>query len=78
MTDESVHVSEYAPDWPARFAEQQVSVSAVLAPPVVPASAARGLHPDNRNAYTSAKNEFVASMLRHAGIDPPARGRLPE
>jgi len=35
-------------------------------------------HPDNRNAYTNAKNEFVASVLRHAGFDPPARARLPE
>src|ERR1700733_4525451 len=32
MTDESVHVAAYEPDWPARFAEQQGRVSAVLAP----------------------------------------------
>jgi GrpB-like predicted nucleotidyltransferase (UPF0157 family) len=35
-------------------------------------------HPDNRNAYTNAKDEFVASVLRSAGIDPPDRWRLPE
>jgi GrpB-like predicted nucleotidyltransferase (UPF0157 family) len=33
-------------------------------------------HRDNRNAYTNAKSEFVATVLRTAGIDPPARDRL--
>ena len=35
-------------------------------------------HRDNRNAYTNAKSEFVARVLRTAGIDPPAHDRLPE
>jgi GrpB-like predicted nucleotidyltransferase (UPF0157 family) len=35
-------------------------------------------HRDNRNAYTNAKDEFVAEVLRTAGIDPPARDRLPQ
>ncbi len=35
-------------------------------------------HRDNRNAYTNAKSDFVASVLRGAGIDLPARDRLPE
>jgi hypothetical protein len=33
---------------------------------------------DNRNASTNARAEFVASVLRDAGLDPPARGRLPK
>jgi GrpB-like predicted nucleotidyltransferase (UPF0157 family) len=181
MPDEPVHVGDYDPDWPARFAEQQRYVAAILAPwlaaPVehigstaVPGLAAKSVidmlapvrslaqahgaivplqdagwlfwpddpgrryrlwflrpraearthhlqviqhddphagallafrdvlraepglraryadlkqqiavqHPDNRNAYTNAKNEFVASVLHSVGIDPPARRRLPE
>jgi GrpB-like predicted nucleotidyltransferase (UPF0157 family) len=35
-------------------------------------------HRGNRNAYTNAKDEFVAEVLRTAGIDPPARDRLPQ
>ncbi len=35
-------------------------------------------HRGNRNAYTNAKSEFVATVLRTAGIDPPARDRLPQ
>jgi GrpB-like predicted nucleotidyltransferase (UPF0157 family) len=35
-------------------------------------------HRGNRNAYTNAKNEFVAQVLRSAGIDLPVRDRLPE
>ncbi len=34
-------------------------------------------HPGNRNAYTNAKGEFVASALRRAGIEPPPRDALP-
>jgi GrpB-like predicted nucleotidyltransferase (UPF0157 family) len=34
-------------------------------------------HRENRNAYTNAKSEFVAGVLRAAGIDPPARDPLP-
>jgi GrpB-like predicted nucleotidyltransferase (UPF0157 family) len=49
MPDESVNVGEYDPDWPARFAEQQLCVEAILAPwlaaPVehVGSTAVRGL-----------------------------------
>jgi GrpB-like predicted nucleotidyltransferase (UPF0157 family) len=32
----------------------------------------------NRNSYTNAKSEFVARVLRAAGVDPPPRDRLPE
>jgi GrpB-like predicted nucleotidyltransferase (UPF0157 family) len=32
----------------------------------------------NRNSYTNAKSEFVARVLRAAGIDPPPRDRLIE
>jgi GrpB-like predicted nucleotidyltransferase (UPF0157 family) len=35
-------------------------------------------HRENRNAYTNAKSEFVASVLHAAGIDPPPRDDLPE
>lgn len=35
-------------------------------------------HASNRNAYTNAKAGFVASVLRAAGAQPPARDRLPE
>jgi GrpB-like predicted nucleotidyltransferase (UPF0157 family) len=35
-------------------------------------------HRDNRNAYTNAKSEFIARVLRTTGIDPPAHDRLPE
>jgi GrpB-like predicted nucleotidyltransferase (UPF0157 family) len=35
-------------------------------------------HSKNRNAYTNAKADFVARVLRMAGIDPPARDELPE
>jgi GrpB-like predicted nucleotidyltransferase (UPF0157 family) len=35
-------------------------------------------HPGNRNAYTNAKAEFVARVLRQAGVEPPARDLLPE
>ena len=35
-------------------------------------------HPDNRNAYTNAKAEFVSRVLRQAGVEPPERGLLPE
>jgi GrpB-like predicted nucleotidyltransferase (UPF0157 family) len=33
---------------------------------------------DNRNAYTNSKGDFVDRALRRAGIEPPARDRLPE
>jgi GrpB-like predicted nucleotidyltransferase (UPF0157 family) len=35
-------------------------------------------HQQNRNAYTNAKSEFVARVLRDAGIEPPSRDRLAE
>src|SRR5580693_8676451 len=35
-------------------------------------------HRQNRNSYTNAKSEFVAHVLRGAGIDPPPRDRLAE
>lgn len=35
-------------------------------------------HRSNRNAYTNAKSEFVAGVLRSVGIEPPAHDRLPE
>jgi GrpB-like predicted nucleotidyltransferase (UPF0157 family) len=35
-------------------------------------------HRENRNAYTNAKSEFVARVLRAAGIDLPPRDELPE
>ena len=35
-------------------------------------------HPDNRNAYSNAKGDFVLRALRRAGIEPPARDVLPE
>jgi GrpB-like predicted nucleotidyltransferase (UPF0157 family) len=35
-------------------------------------------HRQNRNAYTNAKSEFVAGVLRGVGIDLPPRDRLPE
>jgi GrpB-like predicted nucleotidyltransferase (UPF0157 family) len=35
-------------------------------------------HADNRNAYTNAKNDFVAQVLRHAGLPVPHRDTLPE
>jgi GrpB-like predicted nucleotidyltransferase (UPF0157 family) len=37
-----------------------------------------GQHRGNRNAYTNAKREFVAEVLRSAGTEFPARDRLPE
>jgi GrpB-like predicted nucleotidyltransferase (UPF0157 family) len=33
-------------------------------------------HRQNRNSYTNAKSEFVARVLRAAGIEPPPRDRL--
>jgi GrpB-like predicted nucleotidyltransferase (UPF0157 family) len=35
-------------------------------------------HRGNRNAYTNAKADFVAGVVRAAGIELPARDRLPE
>jgi GrpB-like predicted nucleotidyltransferase (UPF0157 family) len=35
-------------------------------------------HARNRNAYTNAKSDFIAGVLRAAGLDPPPRGDLPE
>jgi GrpB-like predicted nucleotidyltransferase (UPF0157 family) len=35
-------------------------------------------HRRNRNAYTNAKDEFVAHVLHTAGADPPPRASLPE
>jgi GrpB-like predicted nucleotidyltransferase (UPF0157 family) len=35
-------------------------------------------HPDNRNAYTNAKADFVEQTLRRAGVQPPERDLLPE
>jgi GrpB-like predicted nucleotidyltransferase (UPF0157 family) len=35
-------------------------------------------HSGNRNAYTNAKAGFVARVVSAAGIELPARGRLPE
>ena len=35
-------------------------------------------HPDNRNAYSNAKEDFVVRALRQAGIEPPVRDALPE
>ena len=35
-------------------------------------------HRGNRNAYTNAKADFVASVVAAAGIDLPARDHLPE
>jgi GrpB-like predicted nucleotidyltransferase (UPF0157 family) len=35
-------------------------------------------HPSNRNAYTNAKSDFVAGVLRDVGVEVPARDRLPE
>jgi GrpB-like predicted nucleotidyltransferase (UPF0157 family) len=35
-------------------------------------------HRDDRDAYTDAKSEFVARVLRGAGIEPPSRARPQE
>ena len=35
-------------------------------------------HRDNRNAYTNAKSDFVATVLSTVGVEPPARDRLPQ
>lgn len=35
-------------------------------------------YPNNRNAYTNAKSDFVAGVLRGVGVEVPARDRLPE
>jgi GrpB-like predicted nucleotidyltransferase (UPF0157 family) len=35
-------------------------------------------HRGNRNAYTNAKADFVASVLRQAGLPVPGRDMLPE
>lgn len=35
-------------------------------------------HPGNRNAYTNAKDEFVARALANAGLEVPTRDALPE
>jgi GrpB-like predicted nucleotidyltransferase (UPF0157 family) len=35
-------------------------------------------HPDNRNAYTNAKADFVEATLRAAGVTLPNRDPLPE
>jgi GrpB-like predicted nucleotidyltransferase (UPF0157 family) len=35
-------------------------------------------HPSSRNAYTNAKSDFVAGVLRDVGVEVPARDRLPE
>jgi GrpB-like predicted nucleotidyltransferase (UPF0157 family) len=35
-------------------------------------------HAGNRNAYTNAKSEFVAAVLRSAGVELTVRQRLPE
>ena len=35
-------------------------------------------HPDNRNAYTNAKGDFVDRVLRDAGFQVPGRDLLPE
>lgn len=35
-------------------------------------------HRQNRNAYTNAKNDFVARVLQAAGIAAPPRDRLPD
>jgi GrpB-like predicted nucleotidyltransferase (UPF0157 family) len=37
-----------------------------------------GRRPGSRNAYTNAKDEFVADVLRATGMKPPRRDRLPE
>ena len=37
-----------------------------------------GQHRDNRNAYSNAKGDFVAQVLRRSGIEAPPRDRLPE
>lgn len=35
-------------------------------------------HSGNRNAYTNAKGDFLASALREVDISPPSISRLPE
>src|SRR5215468_6961372 len=35
-------------------------------------------HRGNRNAYTNAKADFVAGVVRGAGLELPSRDRLPE
>jgi GrpB-like predicted nucleotidyltransferase (UPF0157 family) len=35
-------------------------------------------HAGNRNAYTNAKGDFVARVLKHAGVTAPDRQMLPE
>jgi GrpB-like predicted nucleotidyltransferase (UPF0157 family) len=35
-------------------------------------------HDTNRNAYSNAKNDFVARALRQIGLAVPPRDRLPE
>jgi len=35
-------------------------------------------HRGNRNAYTNAKADFVAGVVRAAGLELPSRDRLPE
>jgi GrpB-like predicted nucleotidyltransferase (UPF0157 family) len=35
-------------------------------------------HPDNRNAYTNAKAEFVRQALRQTGMEAPSRDMLPD
>lgn len=35
-------------------------------------------YPNERNAYTNAKADFVAEVLRDAGVAPPEPNRLPE
>jgi GrpB-like predicted nucleotidyltransferase (UPF0157 family) len=35
-------------------------------------------HPRNRNAYTNAKSDFVAGVLREIGVEVPETDRLPE
>ncbi len=36
-----------------------------------------GQHPDNRNAYTNAKADFVRQALRRTGTESPSRDMLP-
>jgi hypothetical protein len=49
---------------------------------VVPAAGAGSphpeLHPNNRNAYSNAKSDFVEQALRDRGVEVARRDPLPE
>jgi GrpB-like predicted nucleotidyltransferase (UPF0157 family) len=67
-------MAQYDPAWLAAFDSERDRVAAVLEPWL----AAPVEHSGNRNAYTNAKAGFVARVVSAAGIELPARDRLPE